>query len=248
MKSILPDLSQSREKKSAEDTPPFEPQNLSDHGRERDQGCQFVPDQPCEISHTCTLQARAYGSLRIFHTLQVLPTLLYCSIFKMTVDASFRIRKLPPSHVNQLALILEFSEQWKKLMAVIPTKLQDGFECHISCDNPARYNADHIRLIEAASQRLKKTPTEILLDEWGCSGKVLPSVGHLLHLLLSVELYRAADYVSVKILNRSSIKRPLLGPAAKVPLSINGNISYSMTRCHMDESEPEIPLISCLLE
>ncbi|XP_044754822.1 probable LRR receptor-like serine/threonine-protein kinase At2g28960 [Coccinella septempunctata] len=155
----------------------------------------------------------------------------------MTVDASFQIRKLPPSHITQLALILEFSEQWKKLMAVIPDKLQkDSFECRISCENPAKYNADHIRLIEAASQKLKKTGTEILLDEWGCSGRVLPSVGHLLHLLLSAELYRAADYVSVKILSRNSIKRPSLGPAAKVPLTINGNIEENLNEMKYSSS------------
>lgn len=147
----------------------------------------------------------------------------------MALDTSVQIRKLPPRHISQLSTILDFSEQWKKLMAVIPNTLKKNiFECCINGENPAKYNTDHMRLIEAATQKFKRSGTEILLDEWGCSGKVRPSVGHLLHLLLEAELYRAADYVSEKILCKTSTKRPSLGPAAKVPVSIDENIEENL--------------------
>lgn len=43
-----------------------------------------------------------------------------------------------------------------------------------------------------------------------------------------MELYRAADYVSERILNRSTTKRPSLGPAANVFINKNGNIEDNL--------------------
>lgn len=64
----------------------------------------------------------------------------------MTVDAFFQVRKLPPSHISQLSQILDISEQWKTLMAVIPDILQKNTSnCCISPENPAKYDADHVR-------------------------------------------------------------------------------------------------------
>lgn len=64
-----------------------------------------------------------------------------------------------------------------------------------------KYTAEHIRIIETVSNKQGRTPTEILFDEWGTSGRVRPTVGNLLDLLIKVQLMRAADYVAIKLLN-----------------------------------------------
>ncbi|KAL3269651.1 hypothetical protein HHI36_008714 [Cryptolaemus montrouzieri] len=143
----------------------------------------------------------------------------------MTIDDSVEIRKLPPSHITQLSSVLEIADQWKKLMSIVPSVLtKDNFECKISCENPAKYNSDHIRLIETASIKYKRTGTEILLEEWGCSGRIRPAVGHLRYLLIQAELFRAADYVAQNILHESPPERPSQGPAARIPTNINRDI------------------------
>lgn len=157
-----------------------------------------------------------------------------------TFTYSTEIRKLNPSHISNLSKFLEYADEWKKIMSMIPKYLENqNFECNITPTNEAKYNIDHFRLIEAASATLKRPATEILLDEWGCSGKIRPSLGHLLHLLIKAELFRAADYVSVNILKQAPPERPQYGPAAKITVNLSdvqirqeiaemlGNISFS---------------------
>ncbi|KAK9889832.1 hypothetical protein WA026_007199 [Henosepilachna vigintioctopunctata] len=154
----------------------------------------------------------------------------------MAIDASLEIRKLPTSHLSQLSLILESAGQWKKFMAIIPNKIiKDSYDCSINSGNRPKYNSDHIRLIETASEKYNRAGTEILLDEWGCSGRIRPAVGHLLNILVRAELFRAADYVSEKILHCEKPKRPSEGPAAPIPTKLDehlieeilDNIDYS---------------------
>lgn len=59
----------------------------------------------------------------------------------------------------------------------------------------------NFREIELASRSMNKQPTIILFDEWGTSGHVRPTIGHLLILLTRLQLYRAADFVATEILN-----------------------------------------------
>lgn len=59
-----------------------------------------------------------------------------------------------------------------------------------------------------------------MLDEWGTSGRVLPTLGHLLYLLTKAKLFRAADYIAVSLLNQSKPKRPEQGPEAAIPIDI----------------------------
>lgn len=54
--------------------------------------------------------------------------------------------------------------------------------------------------ISLASKSTQQSPTMILLDEWGTSGHVRPTVDHLFTLLMRLELYRAADFVAVQML------------------------------------------------
>lgn len=64
----------------------------------------------------------------------------------------------------------------------------------------------------------KRLPCDILFEEWGSSGRVRPTLGHLFFLLQECKLYAAADYVA-KILHKSSPQRPNFGPAAKIRLT-----------------------------
>lgn len=75
-------------------------------------------------------------------------------------------------------------------------------------------------MIENASHRLKKLPAAILFDEWGTSGKVRPTLSHLLQLLIELDQFQAADYVAVKLLKEAPPKRPDTGPAAKIDISL----------------------------
>lgn len=60
----------------------------------------------------------------------------------------------------------------------------------------------------------------ILFDEWGTSGRKRATVSDLLSLLVKVELFRAADFVAMDILNAPPPKRPKTGPAARVDISL----------------------------
>ncbi|KAF5292636.1 hypothetical protein FQA39_LY13969 [Lamprigera yunnana] len=132
---------------------------------------------------------------------------------------STEIRKLPPSSLRELVQILEYNESWKKLMDKIPKVLEkDRYECPLHKNNLRKYRSEHFRLIENASLKSGRACTEILFDEWGTSGRVRPALGHLLYLLTSVELFRAADFIAVNLLNTDPPKRPDTGPPAHVTI------------------------------
>lgn len=57
------------------------------------------------------------------------------------------------------------------------------------------------RSVENAAAKLNKNAAQIFLEEWITSGKIRPSIGHLLQLLVKSEIFRAADYVAVNILS-----------------------------------------------
>lgn len=73
-------------------------------------------------------------------------------------------------------------------------------------------------MITEESQLRKDSPTMILLEEWGTSGKKRATVGDLLDLLVHVELFRAADYVAQDLLDEARPARPTTGPAAPYPI------------------------------
>lgn len=63
-----------------------------------------------------------------------------------------------------------------------------------------KQNKFSFRLIEKESKFFKKLPAQILFEEWGTSGRIRPTLSHLLQLLIKVQLFRAADYVAVTLL------------------------------------------------
>lgn len=99
------------------------------------------------------------------------------------------------------------------------------------------------RLIESASRNLTKLPAAILFDEWGTSGKVRPTLSHLLKLLIKLELFQAADYVAVKLLKEAAPQRPSTGPAAKIDISLPEDDDSGVTSILNDMSYPPTNII-----
>ncbi|CAK9811681.1 Protein Tube [Anthophora plagiata] len=120
------------------------------------------------------------------------------------------LRKLRPAELYTLGQILNISDSWKKLMAIVPKE--------DACNLP-KFTTDHFSMIEQAAQQQRRSAAEIFLSEWGTMGKNRPTLRILLNLLVKAELFRAADYVAVDILNDELPKRPEHGPAAPVDIS-----------------------------
>nr|CAI5841302.1 unnamed protein product [Callosobruchus analis] len=132
---------------------------------------------------------------------------------------SLEVRKLPPRHIKVLTSMLETHELWKRVMSIIPKKLEkENFKCDITPHNPRKYNAEHFKLIERETEQTHRPSTEILFEEWGTSGRIRPTLGHLLHLLTKLKLFRAADYVAETLLNQEKPPRPERGPEAPIPI------------------------------
>ncbi|CAG9815637.1 unnamed protein product [Phaedon cochleariae] len=137
------------------------------------------------------------------------------------MDPSIEIRRLLPSQLKELSSRLENNEYWKDLMKIIPKNLDsNNFKCDISVHNQHKYHSEHFRLIENHSVKSRRTCTEILFDEWGTSGRIRPTLGHLLHLLVKAKLFKAADYVAVEILRQPKPQRPEGGPEAEITVDL----------------------------
>ena len=59
----------------------------------------------------------------------------------------------------------------------------------------------------------KQPGASVLLDEWGTSGPTRPTMEILLNYLVEAELYRAADYISINILNEPPTRPPRNTPS-----------------------------------
>ncbi|XP_034187933.1 interleukin 1 receptor associated kinase 4 tube isoform X1 [Osmia lignaria lignaria] len=142
-----------------------------------------------------------------------------------TICSDTELRKLRLRELYTLGQILNLSDSWKKLMAIVP---KDG------TSNLPKFTSEHFSLIEQASQQQKRNAAEIFLSEWGTMGKKRPTLGTLLNLLVKAELFRAADYVAEDILKEEPPKRPKSGPAAPV------NISDEDIKRQLEEEEEEL--------
>lgn len=76
------------------------------------------------------------------------------------------------------------------------------------------------RQIDDVSKQLRRSPTLILFEEWGTSGRKRATVSDLLELLKKVQLYRAADFVAMDILKTEPPQRPDKGPGARVDITL----------------------------
>jgi len=82
------------------------------------------------------------------------------------------------------------------------------------------------RIIEDEAKRQKKPAFDILIDEWGTSGKQRPRICDLIQLLAKIELYHAADFLSEQLLEKGPIPRPSNGPGAPITLDGDTNMVY----------------------
>ncbi|XP_055697784.1 protein Tube [Phlebotomus papatasi] len=132
-----------------------------------------------------------------------------------TLTRKTEIRHLPSAEVFKIAQQLDSSQNWKKLMRIIPKKLEEDADILVF---GGKYNAEHIKIIE--NNKGSRLAAEVLIDEWGTSGRIRPNLAHLLQLLVKAELFRAAEYVACDLLNEPLPKRPDKGPAAKIDITL----------------------------
>ncbi|XP_037025167.1 protein Tube-like isoform X2 [Bradysia coprophila] len=129
------------------------------------------------------------------------------------------VRHISQAELIKIAEILNVpssSPAWKKVMQIVPSELIDHEQLN---DCKPKYNIQNIRSIEKAGGRLKNS-AYIFLEEWMTSGKIRPTLSHLLQLLVKSELWRAAEYVAINLLSEAPPQRPTTGPAAKIDISL----------------------------
>lgn len=126
-----------------------------------------------------------------------------------TIYLDIELRKLRPAELYILSQILNISDSWKKLMAIIPND---------DMPNLPKFNSEHFSMIEQAANH-QRSAAEIFLSEWATMGKKRPTLSVLLNFLVKAELFRAADYVAKDLLNVKVPERPKYGPATPVDIS-----------------------------
>ena len=93
----------------------------------------------------------------------------------------------------RLCEILSSEGQWKTVMASVPAPEGSSFRY--------KYTTDHVNIIESHSRKTGKMGMDILIDEWGTSGKVRPTVEDLYLICDDLELFRAADFILDSLLD-----------------------------------------------
>lgn len=73
----------------------------------------------------------------------------------------------------------------------------------------------------AADNRLNNA-AQIFLEEWITSGKIRPTLSHLLQLLVKSESFRAADYVAIDLLSGESWKCKFIVRSEEINVFIFG--------------------------
>ncbi|XP_043680526.1 probable serine/threonine-protein kinase DDB_G0280133 [Vespula pensylvanica] len=151
------------------------------------------------------------------------------------ITSNTELRKLHPAHKYALAEILNVSDSWKKLMAIIP---RDD-------TNMPRFNSEHVSIIDQVSQKHRENAAKIFLEEWSTMGRLRPRLQNLLDLLTKAELFRAADYVANEILKVDLPKRPEYGPAAIIDISDEtlARLMDDSTKLDNDEDDKSSPTL-----
>jgi len=97
------------------------------------------------------------------------------------------VRFLSASHRDQLCQIISSdSESWRLFMSCIPRSRNDP---------SPKYTVSDINTIESAQTQVGKNAVDILLDEWGTSGKKRPTIQDLANVLRSDETFNRALYM-----------------------------------------------------
>ncbi|CAL4163212.1 unnamed protein product, partial [Meganyctiphanes norvegica] len=118
---------------------------------------------------------------------------------------STEVRHLPLWAKSQMAQILEVAYGWRELMARIPDHPWiPGQNIPEELNYSRKYTADDIQLVIEECNRTGRKGFEILLEEWGTSGRKRATLKDLMEILLLIKQDRAADYLAEKILNISA--------------------------------------------
>ncbi|XP_050389925.1 interleukin-1 receptor-associated kinase 4 [Patella vulgata] len=117
----------------------------------------------------------------------------------VTTEESY-IRSLPFSAFRELFKLLDPGKEWEKLAVFIPKRLDMTDE-----DFEPRYSYQAIILYANRGNKPNGSATEALLADWATQNA---RIKHLIAALVKAKLYAAADYLSVKILNKEPVPRP----------------------------------------
>jgi len=114
------------------------------------------------------------------------------------VQLETEVRFLSASHRDQLCHILSSnSESWRLFMSCIPKSRNDL---------TPKYTVSDINTIETAQTQVGKNAVDILLDEWGTSGRKRPTIQDLANVLRSDETFNRALYmIATEILGFDNI-------------------------------------------
>lgn len=124
------------------------------------------------------------------------------------VMMSSELRLLPSWAKSQLAHILEVTHGWREVMGRVPhAPWTPGDPIPEDVHYPLKYTSDDIHLISEECARDRREGFEVLLEEWGTSGKRRPTVRDLVALLQLSKLYRAMDYLTINVLNGEALPR-----------------------------------------
>ena len=136
----------------------------------------------------------------------------------------------------RLCEILSSDGQWKSVMAAVP-----GPE---GASPPFKYTTDHVNIIESHSRKTGKMGMDILIDEWGTSGKVRPTVEDLYLLCDTLELFRAADFILESLLGEDKSTKVIRNKVGKEnPLTENlnnGSRDVKKTKGNFNLKRPNI--------
>lgn len=88
----------------------------------------------------------------------------------------------------------------------------------------------------------------LLFEEWATSGRQRPTIQHLYELLISLPLFRAADYIAEEILHIQRPNRPDTGPARRIDITLpesgidsNRMRDFSKPYCYPNTTSIENP-------
>ncbi|KAK3866155.1 hypothetical protein Pcinc_028293 [Petrolisthes cinctipes] len=124
------------------------------------------------------------------------------------ITATSEIRFLPSWAKSQLAHILEVTHGWREVMGRVPgPPWTPGHPLPQDQHYPRKYSSDDITLVSEECNRDRREGFQVLMEEWGTSGRQRPTVADLLAILQLSKLYRAMDYLTVNVMKGEAVAR-----------------------------------------
>ncbi|XP_058059373.1 uncharacterized protein LOC131210180 [Anopheles bellator] len=130
------------------------------------------------------------------------------------MDRELEVRHMA-SYLDTLANILDTSDGWRDFLYLIPQNMEDLTKDEYT----PKYTGAHEATLETESARNNLSPAKLLLIEWSISGRIRPTVGDLLTLLLRANQIRAAEYLT-NLLKETPPVRPKEGPGAPIDITL----------------------------